>query len=153
MLPQKPNTRGQAKAENEAPKIEIEPTLPRAVSLESFTRGLLAGRWHEDILNSKPAEWRNRNEGQRSFRSTFQDSKVYFNHFIKIDDPRVIHRDSLWRLIAQGAAVMCANGQGGVDLVIPFVYHTEKLGRNNVSAIFIQVKNNAKFGTIFCLIP
>ena len=50
-------------------------------------------------------------------------------------------------LIAREAAILCDNNQVGVDIVIPFTYHDGKLGRRNVSAILIQVKNDRKFST------
>ncbi|KAF8806799.1 hypothetical protein BYT27DRAFT_6608899 [Phlegmacium glaucopus] len=140
-----PNTGDQT---NESLKnIEVEPTTSRAVSLELFIRELLAKEQHDQILNVKPAKSRTCTEGQQSFGATFNESKVYFNHFIKINDPNVINRDFLWRLIARGAAVRCANCQRGVDIVIPFMYCAGKLSRINVSAIFIQVKNDAAFTT------
>ncbi|KAF8689160.1 hypothetical protein AX14_003377 [Amanita brunnescens Koide BX004] len=50
-------------------------------------------------------------------------------------------------LIARGAAVLCANNQAGIDIVVPFTYSDAKLGRKNVSAILVQVKNDRKFST------
>ena len=50
-------------------------------------------------------------------------------------------------LIARGAAVLCANNQAGIDIEVPFTYYDAKLGRKNVSAILIQVKNDRRFST------
>src|SRR6266576_4377445 len=80
-------------------------------------------------------------------QKTLADSKIYFNHFIKIHDPRVVNRKYLWMLIARGAAILCANNQIGIDVLVPFSYHDTKLGRKNVSAILIQVKNDRRFST------
>jgi hypothetical protein len=44
-------------------------------------------------------------------------------------------------LKARGAAVICANNQLGVDVVLPFVYSGATLRRDNISAILIQVKD------------
>src|ERR1700733_3682448 len=87
----------------------------RAVGLELFLRMLSANKWHDDIFESKPAMFRTRTEGNHSFRNVFKDAKTYFNHFIKIDDPNVIRRDFLWKLIARGAVVLCAISQAGLD--------------------------------------
>ena len=86
-------------------------------------------------------------DSKPTFKETSADSKIYFNHFIKIHDPRVVNRKYLWMLIARGAAVFCANNQVGVDIVIPFTFYDAELGRRNVSAILIQVKNDRKFST------
>ena len=50
-------------------------------------------------------------------------------------------------LIARGAAVLCADCQRGIDIVIPFTYDDPKLGRRNISAVLIQVKNDAKYSS------
>jgi hypothetical protein len=120
-------------------------TQPVAVSLSSFITALVDEQWHQAILQSMPSKSRTKTQGKRTFERTFSQSKVYFTHFIKTDDPQVISRDFLWRLIARGAAVLCANGQAGVDIAIPFMYLDQKLERQTISAIFIQVKNDAKF--------
>lgn len=140
-------TRPKLKTTRSALKVEPEglASKPIAVYLTSFIKELLDGQWHQEILESKPSKSRTKTEGNLTFAKTFAASKVYFTHFIKIDDPKVINRDFLWRLIARGAAVLCANGQGGVDIVIPFMYVDGQLGRQNISAVFIQVKNDTKF--------
>jgi hypothetical protein len=49
------------------------------------------------------------------------------------------------RLIARGAAGLCADFQYGLDIVIPFLYWDSLLQQENVSAFIIQVKNNQTF--------
>ena len=56
-----------------------------------------------------------------------------------------MNRKYLWKLIVRGAAVLCADYQVGIDVVVPFAYHDAKLGRRNVSAIVIQVKNDRSY--------
>ena len=80
------------------------------------------------------------------FNKTFADAKMYFNHFLKVVDYQVINRDYLWRMILRGAAIVCANNQAGVDFIIPFCYSDKELGRVNVSGMFWQIKNDARFG-------
>ena len=72
---------------------------------------------------------------------------IYFNHFIKLHDHKVINRKYLWRLIAHGAAEICADFQYSIDLIIPFSYRDNKLQKNNVSAFFIQSKNDKAYQT------
>jgi hypothetical protein len=80
------------------------------------------------------------------FKKTFADAKMYFNHFVKVADYQVINRDYLWRMILRGAAIVCANNQAGVEFIIPFCYSDKELGRANVSGMFWQIKNDARFG-------
>ena len=70
---------------------------------------------------------------------------MYFNHFIKLRDRRVIKREYLWRLIVRGAAGICVDCQDGIDIIIPFLYRDDTLQSNDVSALFIQSKNDPSF--------
>ena len=124
--------------------VAVQQTNPVAIEVLLFMRKLLASKWHSNIFDSKPARSRT-NEEHRSFSEVFARSKMHFNHFIKVHDFRVINRAFLWLLIARGAAVLCADYQCGVDVLLPFLYFDNKLGRDNVSAIFIQVKNDKRF--------
>lgn len=112
-----------------------------------FMRKLLASKWSPIVLNSKPARCRTNAEGQRPFSKVFAKSKMYFNHFIKVHDFKVINRAFLWLLMARGAAVLCADNQGGIDVLLPFLYFDNKLQQDNVSKIFIQVKNDKSFSS------
>ena len=84
-------------------------------------------------------------EANKSFRATFGKSKMFFNHFVKLYDNEIINRQLLWILIARGAAGICAHYQIGIDIVIPFLFWDHRLRRENISAIFIQCKNNKTF--------
>jgi hypothetical protein len=127
--------------------IVAQRTDKAAISLLDFIQALLAPGWHKVVLSSKPAKCRTTPEGNRSFEETFKNSRIYFNHFIKIHDPKIINRGFLWALIARGAAILCANNQSGMDVITPFVYWDAKLQRDNVSAIFFQVKNDKRYST------
>ena len=118
-----------------------------AIEVLLFMRKLLASKWSPIVFDSKPARCRTNANDQRSFAEVFARSKIYFNHFIKVHDFKVINRAFLWRLIARGAAVLCADNQGGIDVLLPFLYRHNKLGRDNVSGIFIQVKNDKNFSS------
>jgi hypothetical protein len=62
-----------------------------------------------------------------------------------VSDYKVINRDFLWRLIARGAAGICADMQCGIDIIIPFLYRDNILKKENISAFIIQSKNNERF--------
>ena len=127
--------------------VAAQQTGSAAIEVLLFMRKLLASTWSPIIFDSKPARCATRAEEQRPFFEVFAASKMYFNHFIKVHDFRVINRAFLWLLIARGAAVLFADGQCGVDVLLPFLYFDNKLRRDNVSAIFIQVKNDKRFSS------
>ena len=117
-----------------------------AFEVTRFIEKLFISKWSSVILGSKPAKLCTKDD-DKEFRECFANSRMHFNHFIKVHDFKVINRAFLWPLIARGAAVLCANNQGGVDVILPFLYSDGKLGRDNVSAIFIQVKNDKRFSS------
>ena len=117
----------------------------QVIPVSSFIRELVASPDH--ILNSNPVRARTSDEARKTFEETFSKSNIFFNHFVKFRDRGVINRCYLWLLIVRGAAGLCADFQFGVDIVIPFVFFDRRLRRINVSAIFIQCKNDASFQT------
>jgi len=98
-----------------------------------------------DVLHAKPVRVRTPEEADKTLEDTFRGSKIYFNHFIKFRDPRIINQKYLLRLIARGAAGLCADFQYGIDIVIPFLCWDSLLQQENVSAFFLQIKNNQDF--------
>jgi hypothetical protein len=69
-----------------------------AIPLLDFIQSLLAHEWHEDVLSQKPAKSRCPEEHDKSLKETFAGSRIYFNHFIKVQDVKVINRKFLWAL-------------------------------------------------------
>ncbi|KAM6504148.1 hypothetical protein JOM56_001091 [Amanita muscaria] len=120
-------------------------TVPRAFFVELFIKALLNGQWHNDVLRSLPAKWRTKTESNRTFQTAFKDTRIYFTHFIKLDDPAVVNREFLWRMAIRGCVALCADGQHGIDIIAPLVFGIETLCRSNISALFVQVKNDKSF--------
>ncbi|KIL64400.1 hypothetical protein M378DRAFT_163135 [Amanita muscaria Koide BX008] len=120
-------------------------TVPRAFFVELFIKALLKGQWHNDVLRSLPAKWRTKTESNRTFQTAFKDTRIYFSHFIKLDDPAVVNREFLWRLAIRGCVALCADGQHGINIIAPLVFGIETLCRSNISALFVQVKNDKSF--------
>jgi hypothetical protein len=116
------------------------------IKVLEFMEKLVASGSYESIANSKPARLRTE-DTESLFRDAFANAQMHFNHFIKIQDPAVINRKYLWRFITRGAAVLCATNQVGVDVIVPFLYSGGILGRQNISAILIQVKNDKRYSS------
>ncbi|KIL63636.1 hypothetical protein M378DRAFT_662372 [Amanita muscaria Koide BX008] len=124
--------------------VAVQEKDSAAIGVLFFMEKLLASRWSSKVFDSKPARCCTNTENQRPFSEVFETSTIYFNHFLMVHDFRVINRDFLRQLIARGAAVLWADNQGAIDVLLPFLYLDNKLGRDNVSGIFIQVKNDEK---------
>lgn len=117
----------------------------RVTPVNDFMRELIALAAHDEVFLSKPTMARTSHEAVKTLKDTFRNSHMYFNHFVKFRNRKVIERDFLWRLIARGAAGLCADFQYGIDIVIPFLYRDPVLRQENVSALLIQSKNDRTF--------
>ncbi|KAI9569482.1 hypothetical protein HD554DRAFT_2313539 [Boletus coccyginus] len=71
------------------------------------------------------------------------DGKLYFNHFVKVHEHKMLNTKYITRLMTRGAAILCANGQKGVDLVIPFTHGG--LTAKDLGVILVQVKNDQTY--------
>jgi hypothetical protein len=126
-------------------EMPVVSTVPRAFSVELFIKALLEEQWHGNVLSSFPAKWRTKTESNCKFQTAFKDTKVYFTHFVRLDDPEVVNREFLWRLAIRGCIALCANCQDGFDIIAPLVFGTGRLCRTNISALFVQVQNDKRF--------
>jgi len=115
----------------------------RWVYVPDFLDTLLGGRTRTDTaLPSATLSL----EDYKPLATTFEGARMWFNHVVKVRNTNLINVRYLWRFISRGAMVLCANNQRGVDIVLPVCYKGSKLSRRNVTAILIQVKNDAHFG-------
>jgi hypothetical protein len=64
-----------------------------------------------------------------------------------VHDFQVINRAYIWRAMCRGAAIICANNQGGVDILIPALMGTI-MDPKFVTAILVQVKNDCSFNAV-----
>ena len=115
------------------------------VPVNNFIQELIAPASHDEVLHSKPIMARTPDEVNKTLEETFCQSRIYFNHFIKLRNRQVVSQKFLWHLIACGATGICADYQYSIDIIVPFLYWDQILKRENVSAFLYQGKNNAKF--------
>jgi len=76
--------------------------------------------------------------------SAFGKGHIYFNHFIKVHDFQMVNREYLCHLFCRGAAIICANNQHGIDILIPVLMGTI-LRPEFMSGSLVQVKNDGSF--------
>ncbi|KAI0259412.1 hypothetical protein BC834DRAFT_906310 [Gloeopeniophorella convolvens] len=117
----------------------------RDVSLCEFLEALMPDFAYAQLKHALPFHYRTAEEN-KPFTKVFEDSRLWFNHVIKIQDLKMLSSHELWKFMTRGAIIMCADHQRAVDIVIPFCYSGDVLSRKTVSAIFIQVKNDHTFG-------
>ena len=116
----------------------------RIVTVLEFVDALVPTGSRPFVRGRKPSHYSKGHSSSTVLEKAFGDSFIYFNHFIKVYDFKMINRKYLWRLICRGAAVVCASNQMGVDILVPVLTGTI-LQPEFVSAILFQVKNNARY--------
>jgi hypothetical protein len=123
---------------------QTRPEGQRAVSVADFMQALLPESSYEKVKKQMPTLWRAGEDVP--FEETFKDYFMWFNHVIRIEDPKMIGAEYLWAFITRGAMVLCKHNQYGVDIVLPLCLNQGNLSRDTVSAILIQVKNDDRYG-------
>jgi len=84
------------------------------------------------------------NQTESLLADAFKDSKVYFTHFVKVHEEKLIHVNYLMRLMTRGAAVLCANDLA-VDGIIPFLLKGDEIRADNIGVIMFQVMDDEKY--------
>ncbi|KZT12589.1 uncharacterized protein LAESUDRAFT_689269 [Laetiporus sulphureus 93-53] len=127
----------------------------RYVSVVSFFEELFGGFGKNANLERAghdrgPWDWNT--TSPNDFQKDFQNSYVYFNHFIKVHDYGVLDADYLLAIFSRGGAVLCANNQRAIDGVAMMVHgrpseHVENIRatRETLGFIMWQVKNDASY--------
>jgi len=108
-----------------------------------FMKTLLPKSEYNTFCKSLPTVWQENEE--KPFEETFKDYGMWFNHVIKIEDKKMNSADYLWRFVMRGAMILCANNQGGIDIVLPVCHTERKLSPDSMTAVLIRVKNAERF--------
>lgn len=109
------------------------------VYVRDFMKALLPEDAYETLISTLPAC--HLPGGQNtSFEATFNNSKIWFNHIIKVEHGEMIHVSHLWKFVSRGAMIICPPGYCGIDIVIPVCLKGNALACDNMTAILIQIK-------------
>ncbi|KAH9961524.1 hypothetical protein BC827DRAFT_1100892, partial [Russula dissimulans] len=117
----------------------------RLVSVIDFIGALLPPAHFQTLQTSMPRFWYK--EQHHTFSNIFKGYSMWFNHVIKVEKGtgNMIKAASLWKFVTRGAMVMCRDNQKGVDIVLPACPTGANLSRDSITAILIQVKNDASY--------
>ncbi|KAF8514093.1 hypothetical protein BU17DRAFT_94784 [Hysterangium stoloniferum] len=115
------------------------------VPVTSYFEALFAQGIYNGRIKDRVPSMLNTMSHNKSFAETFKDSRIYVTHFIKIYDSRVLSIEFLWRLAARGAGVLCADNQFGIDVALPMLYKDPDSGKEFVSVIMKQSKNDFRY--------
>ena len=116
----------------------------RWMSVPEFMEALLPSAYHEALRSSTPTLWL---EGEhKSFSETFKGYGMWFNHVIRVENSEMLSADNLWKFLTRGAMILCKENQFGVDIVLPACLMDRNLSKDTITAIYVQVRNNKRFG-------
>ena len=116
----------------------------RIVTVLDFVEALVPPASGPFVRGRQPSCCSENHQPSTDLGNAFDNTYIYFNHFIRVHDVKTIDRRYLCHLICRGAAVICVSNQRGVDILIPTLVGTI-LRPESVGAILIQVKNDPRF--------
>ena len=114
------------------------------VYVREFIKALLPPDEYDTFISTPPAIHLPHDQ-KAALETMFNDSKIWFNHVIKVDRGEEIHVSHLWKFVSRGAMIICPPGYHGIDIVLPVCFKGNTLARDNMTAILIQVKNDERY--------
>ncbi|KAF8513031.1 hypothetical protein JB92DRAFT_3116600 [Gautieria morchelliformis] len=109
----------------------------KPLQVTEFLPTLLATKHSLTILKAQPPA------GGMPFEKRFSTLYVHFMHCVKVMDYKVMDCKFLMQMMAWGAAILCADSQVGVDIIIPACYDGETLTLENITPLLYQIKSLA----------
>ena len=116
----------------------------RIVTMLDFLDALVPPSSQPYVRKQKPIRCSAGYKPSTLLEDAFDQANIYFNHFIKVHDFKMVDRKYLWHLFCRGAAVICANNQRGIDIIVPTIMGTV-LRPECIGGILIQIKNDVRF--------
>ena len=80
-----------------------------------------SNHYNKTIRNSFPSTLAHEDHN-KTFAETFKDARLYVTHFIKVYDYESLSAEFLRKCMIRGVAIVCADNQRGVDMVLPMLY-------------------------------
>ena len=117
----------------------------RIITVQQFLEALLGEANLKACADGLPRTYQNAASASIPLREAFQDGFIYFNHFIKAQSYDAVNQEYLLLAISRGAAIICPDGDVGVDIVVPVLIGTA-LQKKKVTAILIQSRNSRHYG-------
>ena len=116
------------------------------VNATSYFEALFGSKHYETIRSSLPSKLAHQDHN-KTFAEIFKDARLYVTHFIKVYDYESLSAEFLLKCLVRGVAILCADNQRGVDMVLPMLYKNSLLKIENITCILIQSKNDPVFST------
>ncbi|KAJ7682506.1 hypothetical protein DFH06DRAFT_296199 [Mycena polygramma] len=122
------------------------PSPSYEISVLDFLQALLSPSVVTDVLEATPVNQPSTSSpAPKKLKNAFVDSWIQFSHFGKAGDSSIVTAFWAWVAMARGMAWQGHNQQEEIDICIPvLVGHTSRLTADNMTALFVQVKNRTK---------
>ncbi|RXW21422.1 hypothetical protein EST38_g4413 [Candolleomyces aberdarensis] len=119
-----------------------DPYRHSVVFIMDFMKNLLPTGYHQKLESMKPSV----GGGTDEFQHAFADCRLWCNHFIQVQDYKVISTKFLCALLSNGIGVLCAPNQAGIDLLW-IGLKGDKICEENLVLILGQAKNDKSYRT------
>ncbi|TFK79479.1 hypothetical protein K466DRAFT_592374 [Polyporus arcularius HHB13444] len=117
----------------------------RIITVSQLLRTLFGESHFNAFAGSLPRAYQSAEASKTPLGDAFKDGFVYFNHFIKVQSFDVVNQEYLLLAISRGAAIICADNDIDIDIVVPVLIGTV-LKKEKVTAILIQARNSRHYG-------
>jgi hypothetical protein len=119
-----------------------DPYRHSVVSIMDFMKKLLPADYHQRLESMHPSV----GDGTAEFHLAFADCRLWCNHFIQVQDYKVINTKFLCALLSNGIGVLCAPNEAGIDLLW-IGLKGDVICEENLVLILGQAKNDRRYRT------
>jgi hypothetical protein len=121
-----------------------DPYCHSVVSIMDFMKKLLPAGYHHRLESMHPSV--GDGDGTAEFQLAFANCRLWCNHFIQVQDYKVINTKFLCALLSNGIGVLCAPNQAGIDLLW-IGLKGDVICEENLVLILGQAKNDRRYHT------
>ncbi len=111
------------------------------VNATSYFEALFASNHYETKIRESLPSRLAHEDHNKTFAETFKDAHLYVTHFYDYDGELFLQR------IVRGVAIVCADNQCGVGIILPMLYKDSVLKKENITCILIRSKNDSSYST------
>jgi hypothetical protein len=117
------------------------------VNATSYFEALFGSNHYNNTIRDSFPSTLAHEDHNKTFAETFKEARLYITHFIKVYDYESLSAEFLLKCIVRGVAIVCADNQRGIDMVLPMLYKDSVLKIENITCIVKQSKNDPAFST------
>ncbi|KAG6808840.1 hypothetical protein H0H92_002627 [Tricholoma furcatifolium] len=120
-------------------------TIPNDINLIFTLPAFLDALFSSANFSTHTPTQVHRSHTRKNFSEIFADTKMSFNHFVKVHAMDCIHHERLYPALLRNAAILCANSQKSIDGLVPFLWRPDSDSKYQIGGILFQSKNDRTY--------